>query len=305
MPTFLSDDFQIADPNDITKILQFDVSTASAGAVTVASFPTAAGGTYTLAVQEAVNNFSQANFFTASPAALVLLPGASSGFISIASETNSGSDKTITFPNRTGTVSLDSLNETWFGQKIYDAATATTPLVISESPSGNNTFLQFYDVDNSFGMTFNIDSGGLSANRTVTFLDIGTDGTVGFYAAGSTNVATFESNTYTPTLTNVTNVAASTAFDAQYMRIGKIVTVSGKVTVDPTAAGATELGISLPIASNLANEEDCAGVAFSPGVAGQGAAVLADTTNDRAAMKWVAVDITSQTMAFTFTYQIL
>lgn len=114
------------------------------------------------------------------------------------------------------------------------------------------------------------------------------------------------SGTYTPTLTNVANLGASTAFACQYVRVGSVVTVSGKVAVDPTApAAATELGISLPIASAFATEQQCGGTAFCPAIAGQGAAILADATNDRAAMRWVASDITNQTMAFSFTYQIV
>lgn len=116
---------------------------------------------------------------------------------------------------------------------------------------------------------------------------------------------TFEATTYTPTLTGVTNVGASTAYQCQYMRVGNIVNVSGKVDVDPTAAGATQLGISLPIASNLGAAEDCAGTAFASGVAGQGAAILGDAANNRAEMNWVAVDTTNQPMLFSFTYRII
>jgi hypothetical protein len=81
--------------------------------------------------------------------------------------------------------------------------------------------------------------------------------------------------------------------------------VSGRVDVDPTAAGNTVLGISLPIPSNFANNNELGGTAFASGIAGQGAALLADATNDRATMQWVAVDTTNQPMFFTFTYRII
>lgn len=113
------------------------------------------------------------------------------------------------------------------------------------------------------------------------------------------------SGTYTPTLTGVANVAASTAYASQWMRVGNVVTVSGKVDVDPTAAVATQLGISLPIASNFANNQECAGTAASPAVAGQVAAILGDTTNDRCQMEWIAVDLSNRAMFFTFTYVVL
>jgi len=110
---------------------------------------------------------------------------------------------------------------------------------------------------------------------------------------------------YTPTLTNVANLDASTAYQCQYCRVGDMVTVTGKVDVDPTAAVATQLGLSLPIASNLGAPEQCAGTAFAPGIAGQGAAILGDVANDRAQMQWVAVDLTNQAMYFTFSYRVL
>jgi hypothetical protein len=113
------------------------------------------------------------------------------------------------------------------------------------------------------------------------------------------------SGTYTPTLTGVANVAASSAAIAQWLRVGSVVTVSGTVTVDPTAAGLTQLGISLPVASAFTLAAQCAGVAAAPGVAGQCAAIVGDATTDRAELRWTAVDVTSQLWAFTFTYEVL
>lgn len=113
------------------------------------------------------------------------------------------------------------------------------------------------------------------------------------------------SGTYTPTLTNVANVAASTAYACQWMRVGNVVSVSGKVDIDPTlAATSTQLGISLPIASDITAAEGCSGTAFASGVAGQGAAIVGDSTNDRAQMQWVSSDITNQPMYFSFQYLI-
>lgn len=124
-------------------------------------------------------------------------------------------------------------------------------------------------------------------------------------ANGGTGVSD-TTQTYTPTLTNVANLDASTAYACQYMRVGNTVIVSGKVDVDPTApAAATQLGISLPVASALAQQEQLGGAAFASGIAGQGAALRADATNDRAEMVWVSGDITNQPMYFTFVYQVL
>lgn len=113
------------------------------------------------------------------------------------------------------------------------------------------------------------------------------------------------SGVYTPTLTNVANLDASTAFQCQYMRVGSVVTVSGKVAVDPTAAALTQLGISLPIASNIGAQEDCAGSAAASGIAGLCAAILGDSTNDRAQLEFIAVDLTNQPLYFSFSYRVL
>lgn len=116
----------------------------------------------------------------------------------------------------------------------------------------------------------------------------------------------FASGTYTPTLANVANIAASTAYQCQYTRTGNVVMVSGKVDVDATlAATSTQLGISLPIASNLGAAEDCAGTGHSPAVATQGAAILGDATNNRAQMQFISADLNNQAMYFMFQYEIL
>ncbi len=114
------------------------------------------------------------------------------------------------------------------------------------------------------------------------------------------------SGTYTPTLTNVSNIDASTSFTAQYLRVGRVVTVSGLVNVDVTAAVLVLLGMSLPIPSRLDAAEQCAGVAFSPGVPGLGAAIVGDPASDRAEMQWIAIasGLSNEAYYYTYTYLI-
>lgn len=113
------------------------------------------------------------------------------------------------------------------------------------------------------------------------------------------------SGTYTPTLTNTTNITASTAYQCQYLRLGNTVTVSGKVDVDPTIAGQVVLGVSLPIASNIGAVEDLGGVASAIAVAGQSAGIYGDAANNRATVEWIAVDTANRAMFFTFSYQVI
>lgn len=121
---------------------------------------------------------------------------------------------------------------------------------------------------------------------------------------GSTNQY-IASGTYTPTLTNTTNVAASTAYLSQWIRVGNVITVTGKVDIDVTSAAATLMGLSLPIASNLATEQNLAGTANSAAAASLSAAIRADATNDRAAVVFTATSTTNDSYFFTFTYTVL
>lgn len=125
-------------------------------------------------------------------------------------------------------------------------------------------------------------------------------------SAQATTVSTIDYGTYTPTLTNVLNITASTAYVCQYLRVGPIVHVSGKVDIDPTAAAAiTRLGMTLPIASNFANSEQLAGTANSISIVSECAGIFGDTTNDRAQFNWITTTGTNNSYYFTFTYQVL
>ncbi len=111
------------------------------------------------------------------------------------------------------------------------------------------------------------------------------------------------SGTYTPTLTNTTNLDASTAYLNQYMRVGSVVTVSGRVDMDPTATGNTELGLTLPIASDVSGTEQVAGVFHGLGTTEPGV-IFGDATNNRATFQHNAVGTANRTFYFTFTYRI-
>lgn len=138
---------------------------------------------------------------------------------------------------------------------------------------------------------------GLTIGRTAVTAPAATDGNV-------------FSGTYTPTLTNVSNLDASTAVACQYMRVGNTVTVSGYVSVDPTTATGTltRLGISLPVASNLGSVANCCGTAANISATASNSCygcVYGDTTNDRAVLDFNAPINTVFTVQFHFTYQVI
>lgn len=113
--------------------------------------------------------------------------------------------------------------------------------------------------------------------------------------------------TYTPTLTNVSNISSSTAYGCQYLQVGNTVLVSGKIDITPTSSSsATKLGITLPITSNFTNSQNCSGTASCNSIAGQSAAILGDTTNHRAQLEFISGSVLSTaSMYFIFSYLIV
>ncbi len=119
------------------------------------------------------------------------------------------------------------------------------------------------------------------------------------------NTPVLVSGTYITTLTGVANVTGTTAYTCQYMRVGDVVTVSGQLEVDPTASPVlTQLGISLPIASNFTGQAQCGGTAGSDGVNTVGV-IYGDAANNRAELAFVSFGTTSVSFRFSFTYRIL
>ncbi|MFI5404899.1 MAG: beta strand repeat-containing protein [Nitrososphaerales archaeon] len=113
------------------------------------------------------------------------------------------------------------------------------------------------------------------------------------------------SGTYTPSITNVTNVSASTPYRCQWMRVGNVVTVSGKVTIDiTTTLLPSEIGLSLPIASNFSADNSAGG---SAQIASSNSywSINADSSNDRAKFSMSnQSDVSNINYTFQFTYLI-
>jgi len=116
------------------------------------------------------------------------------------------------------------------------------------------------------------------------------------------------SGTYTPTLFNTTNVAASTAYVTTFMRVGNAVTVAGQIDIDPTASAAnTVLGVSLPIPSNFTAGNQAGGTITTSSGAGitQVGGAQADATNDRINFTFLSATLANVAHSFTFTYQVV
>lgn len=245
----------------------------------------------------------------------VIGTGASDASIGIGRFRNDGGGASIiAFKGRGAAGSFTTVNsgDTLFGINIYGAdgtaavqaasitaAVDGTPgtndmpgrLVFSTTADGAATPTEVcrMTADNRLVMA---SSAGLTIGRTAVTAPAATDGNV-------------FSGTYTPTLTNQTNVAASTAYACQYMRVGNVVTVSGKVDVTATAGSSTitELRISVPVASSFASSHQAGGAA-SDNIS-QNGAIYAVGLGSTARLVFPALLTTSRSFYFSFTYQVV
>lgn len=164
------------------------------------------------------------------------------------------------------------------------------------------------------GQTTFVAAGGVTIRATAGILTIGNQYSGGRLIKVDTDEwyldngsPTVLSSTYTPTLTNTTNVNASTAYVTGYHRVGNSVTVYGKIDIDATAAAstATVLGFSLPVASALTAEEELGGSATSNSASATSSIrIMADATNDRASFVFLALTTNNDSYNFNFSYQV-
>lgn len=145
----------------------------------------------------------------------------------------------------------------------------------------------------------------LAAQTADTFLGgDGTDVTTRTAAQVLTSLNILQS-TYTPTTTNVANVAASSALTAVYGRIATFVVVAGYVEIDPTAAASTltQMGLTIPVSSNFGGTTDLSGVAIS--YQNRTAAIQADATNDRAQFEFESTSTANTAYRYIFAYRVI
>ena len=115
--------------------------------------------------------------------------------------------------------------------------------------------------------------------------------------------------TYTPSVANVLNSSGGTSLASQFMRLGNVVTVSGRVLGNASAAGSYQFGVSLPVASNFTQPQQAAGAGQASGSAmpanDRACGVSADAANDRALVTSVASGAGTTDCFYSFTYVVL
>lgn len=152
------------------------------------------------------------------------------------------------------------------------------------------------------------DSVGIGTNSPTALLHVNGSLSCGqLEAGGISNSTGLAHDLFTPTRSAEANLDANvTMTQAQWMRVGNTITMSGRFTADPTTpATATSFEFTLPVASNFGNTFELAGVSFCGAIAGQGAAISASVANNTAVVSWVAGDVTSQTWSYQLTYTVI
>ncbi len=127
-------------------------------------------------------------------------------------------------------------------------------------------------------------------------------------AASNITIPTLASGIYTPTVSSVANLGSVSANSCQYLRVGSVVTVSGSINATPTLAlgTITTASITLPVASTLANANECAGsCSFTATATAQDGYVWANVAADRANLTWTSTLVSSGIVYFHLTYRII
>lgn len=199
------------------------------------------------------------------------------------------------------------INEFLSGDGVYRTPTGTFPGVHASSHEDGGT-----DEISVAGLSGLLATAQTPAAHKASHQDAGSDeidvtGLAGLLVTAQTPIGgPLASGVYTPTASAASNLDATpTPSEAQYLRVGATVLVSGRFTADPTAPGAASFELSLPVASNLGAVEDLAGTAAGAGIAGLSAAVFGSAANNTAVVSWIAVDITSQAWSYSYAYQIV
>jgi hypothetical protein len=191
-----------------------------------------------------------------------------------------GNDTTSNVPTRLAYINCEASG-------THGAGDNPTDIVFGTTPDGTDIAADAVRIRNG---------GGLEITRTAVTAPTSGDGNV-------------FSGTYTPALTNSTNVAASTPAECLYMRVGNVVTVSGQVNIDVTTTLTDSvLLMTLPIASTFTAGRQCGGTAASSTAGTYGAetvAILANVANGAAEFRLRPASTSNLEYRFSFSYRIL
>lgn len=117
------------------------------------------------------------------------------------------------------------------------------------------------------------------------------------------------SGSYSPVLTAVANISATTTRDCRYFKEGKIVRVTGVFEAQATAGAATNtsMGIDLPpdYPMDISSSIVLYGIAASGTALGSVPRIVGDASNNRAQAQWISDTTVNLVFSFYFEYPVL
>ncbi len=265
-----------------------------------------------------------------------LIEQAISGYVTQAITDGSGANTTLSMTNgascvarnmsieMTGALTFDTCNLIIPANKklynIYNNTTGSHPVTVKVSgqtgvlvPNGKRVLLTCNGTDaveSLSAVVGNFTFGGTLGVTGATTLSstLGVTGKITATTAGIdipvSALGTAYSSSYTPSVSNTTNVASSTPHTTGFIRVGNYVQVSGGIAIDPTTTGETSFEITLPVASNIGATSDVGG-SFVEDTNFAAGYISGVSANDTAFFRYSAIGLAAQNLAFTFGYRII
>jgi hypothetical protein len=113
----------------------------------------------------------------------------------------------------------------------------------------------------------------------------------------------YSSGTYTPSVTNMVNIASTTTIKSNWSRVGNIVTVAGYVSITTSANGLAQLGLSLPVASNFTTRYEGSGTFTTTNHFGE---IYSHVSNDNVVLEFKHTGaVGADEFRYVFVYEIL
>lgn len=201
---------------------------------------------------------------------------------------------------------------------VFSSITATTLSSSQILSGGTDLYNIFAEIGctgstvNSVGGGSNINIGGASTNPVVNLVSspsVNAFTTSGITTINSDLIVTGTTSfgtgsTYTPIITNVANISASTVYQCQYIIYQNSCAVSGKVNLSPVSVAVTSiLNLSLPASSNILAEENCSGT-INCREFDSGGVILGNITGNTAEINFITTAAVNKDMFFSFIYKI-
>jgi len=130
-------------------------------------------------------------------------------------------------------------------------------------------------------------------------------GQVGDSFFGSNFDLVTQSGIYAPVYSNLTNIAVIGAFPSQFMRVGNIVTVSGRVNITPIAIAIFLADFTLPIPSIFTAGTEVAGSGNATNPDLSNLVALANPVTNQGQFACIPPTLNTNSYHFVFQYEIL